>query len=124
MPTLSLEVIASSAASLRRAIALLDLARADGAVAPRDLICLNAARANAFHACQLLVGFPASEHTQVSVVELLLKAELSLAGVNLSGNDLSLRLADSLLLEIRVSIESFRTPAQSEEGYTHTLPKL
>jgi hypothetical protein len=116
MPILSLEAIVSSAASLRRAIALLDFARDNGAVASRDLIWLNAARANAFNACQLLVDFPVSDYTQVSVVELVLKAEVSLAEMGVWGNDLSLRLADTLLLGVRVSIESFRTLPESEEA--------
>ena len=120
MPTLSLEMLTAAVTNLRRAVGLLDLS---GATRASDRACIDTARANVAAACDLLTEFPGLPQTAVSVPELLLKAEIALAAVDLSRSDLSLRLADSLVLETRVRIESL-DPCMSVDDFTRTVPVL
>jgi len=120
MPTLSLEMLTAAVTNLRRAVGLLDLA---SAARTSDRACIDTARANLAAACDLLTEFPGLPQTAVSVPELLLKAEIALAAVDLSRSDLSLRLADSLVLETRVRIESL-DPSMSSADFTRTVPAL
>src|SRR5262245_44309535 len=120
MPTLSLEMLTAAITNLRRAVELLDLSRNTHG---SDKACLDSARANVAAACDLLTEFPALHQTTVSVVELLVKAEVALASMDWSRGNLSLRVADSLLLETRVQIESL-DPLMSPDNFTQTVPML
>ncbi len=107
MPTLSLEMLSAAVTNLRHAVGLLDLSRVTHS---NDKPYFDNARANVAAACDLLTEFPALPHTSVSAAKLLLKAEVALAAMDWSRGNLSLRVADSLLLETRVRIESLGTP--------------
>ena len=120
MPNLSLEMITIAVTNLRRAVGLLDLSRN---VYAKDRPCFDNARANVAAACDLLTEFPAVPQTAVSVAELLLKAELALALMDWSRVDLNVRVADSLLFETRVRIESL-DPHASVSHFTQTIPML
>lgn len=61
-------------------------------------------------ACILLMEYPSLPQTLLSASELIVKAELALAMIDLTGNDLSVRVADNLLLEARVRMESRAAP--------------
>ena len=54
--------------------------------------------------------YPSLPQTLLSASELIVKAELALAMIDLTGNDLSVRVADNLLLEARVRMESRAAP--------------
>ena len=120
MPTLSLEMLSTAITNLRRVVGLLDLS---GDMRASDRACFDSARANVAAACDFLTEFPGLSQTPLSVTKLLLKAELALAGMDLSRGDLSLRLADSLVLETRVQIESL-DPSMSCDDFTRTVPML
>jgi hypothetical protein len=120
MPTLSLEMLTAAVTNLRRAVGLLDLYR-DAHASDRTFV--DNARANVAAACDFLTEFPAAPETTVSVAELLLKAELALAAMDWSRDNLSLRVADALLLETRVRIESL-DPFMSDEDFARTVPML
>ena len=106
MPTGSHSLCEAAVPSLRRVIALLDLFKTDVESQRQDRVCLESARANVCAACVLLEEYPHLRQTPVTVAELILKAELALAALNLSLNGLSIRLADTLLQETRVRLES------------------
>ncbi len=106
MPTGSHSLCEAAVPNLRRVIALLDLFRADVERQREDRVSLDSARANICAACVLLEEYPTLRQTPVTVAELILKAELALAALDLSLNGLSIRLADTLLLETRVRLES------------------
>jgi len=120
MPTLSLEMITAAVTNLRHAVSLLDLCPRPRAA---DKAYFDYARANVAAACDLLTEFPAASQTGISVAEMLLKAELALASMDWSRVALSLRVADSLLLETRVQIESL-DPSMRADDYTRTVPVL
>jgi hypothetical protein len=120
MPTLSLEMLTAAVTNLRRAVGLLDLSED---LRESDRPFFNNARANVAAACDLLTEFPAVPQTTVSVAELLLKAELALASMDWSRVNLNVRVADSLLLETRVCIESL-DPCMSTSNFTETVPML
>jgi hypothetical protein len=113
-------MIMAAVTNLRHAVSLLDLCpRPHGG----DKAYFDYARANIAAACDLLTEFPAVPQTAVSTAELLLKAELALASMDWSRVSLSLRVADSLLLETRVQIESL-DPSMRSDDYTRTVPVL
>jgi hypothetical protein len=90
--------------NLRRALHLLALAD-EPTYPPADLAWLHSARTKLQLACDLLhesFQVPATR----SVSELILKAEICLAAMDVKLNPLSLRIADALLLETRVRMES------------------
>ena len=120
MPTLSLEMLTAAVTNLRHAVGLLDLHRNTHA---SDKVYFDDARANVAAACDLLTEFPGLPRTTVSAAKLLLKAELALAAMDWSRVNLSLRVADSLLLETRVQIESL-DPSMSRDNFTQTMPML
>jgi hypothetical protein len=120
MPTLSLEMLTAAVTNLRHAVGLLDLSRVTRA---SDKASFDNARANVAAACDLLTEFPALPQTTVSAAKLLLKAELALAAMDWSRGNLSLRVADSLVLETRVRIESL-DPSMSCDDFTQTVPVL
>ena len=120
MPTLSPEMIAVAVTNLRRAVGLLDISQV---VRPSDRARFDSARANVVAACNLLTEFAALPQTAISVAELLLKAELALAATDWSRGDLSFRIADALLLETRVRIESLNSSTSPDE-FAETVPML
>jgi hypothetical protein len=120
MPTLSLEMITAAVTNLRHAVGLLDLSRITHS---SDKTYFDSARANVAAACDLLTEFPALPQTTVSAAKLLLKAEVALAAMDWSRGNLSLRVADSLLLETRVRIESLGT-SLSPDNFTQTAPEI
>ena len=120
MPTLSLEMLTTAITNLRHVVGLLDLPRDTRSA---DRACFDSARANVAAACDFLTEFPGLPQTPVSVAKLLLKAELALAAAGLSRSDLSLRVADSLVLETRVRIESL-DPSMSRDDFTRTVPTV
>lgn len=120
MPKLSLEMITAAVTNLRHAVSLLDLCPRPHAA---DKSYFDYARANVAAACDLLTEFPAAPQTAESSAELLLKAELALASMDWSRVSLSLRVADSLLLETRVQIESL-DPSMRCDDYTRTVPMV
>src|SRR4051812_42400535 len=120
MPTLSLEMLTAAVTNLRHAVGLLDLYRNTQA---SDKAYFDNARANVAAACDLLTEFPAFPQTTVSAAKLLLKAELALAAMDWSRVNLSLRVADTLLLETRVQIEAL-DPAMRSDNFTATVPML
>ena len=90
--------------NLQRALQLLGLHERE---LPRPHVALvHSARANVFNATALLELHPDRPEIRSSVIELLLKAELALAAVDTPATDLSLRIADQLLLEARVRVEA------------------
>jgi hypothetical protein len=93
--------------NLQRALQLLGLH--DRERPTPHVALLHAARANVFNALTLLELHPERPEIRTSVVELILKAELALAAVDLSDADLSFRIADTLLLDARVQIEALST---------------
>jgi hypothetical protein len=74
-----------------------------------DRLWAGFARAHIHDACLLLEQHAGSAEALASAVELILKAELALASLSASKLDLSLRVADQLLLEARVEVEAKRT---------------
>jgi hypothetical protein len=92
--------------NLQRSIELLDLLEETAKSSASDLAWLQGARAKLLIACNLLTESPNDRGTLVSVGELILKAELCLASMDLRVNDLSMRIAEALLLETRAKIES------------------
>ena len=120
MPTLSLETLTVAVTNLRHAVGLLDLTPVTHS---SDKVYFDNARANVAAACDLLTEFPALPQTRMSAAELLLKAEVALAAMDWSRGNLSLRVADSLLLETRVRIESL-DPSLSPDDFTRTVPTL
>ena len=120
MPTLSLEMLTAAVTNLRHAVGLLDLYRNTLA---SDKAYFDDARANVAAACDLLTEFPGLPRTTVSAAKLLLKAEVALAAMDWSRVNLSLRVADTLLLETRVQIESL-DPSMSSDDFTQTVPML
>jgi hypothetical protein len=120
MQTLSIEMITAAVTNLRRAVALLDLARDTDA---GNQSFLENARANVAVACDVLTEFPAVPQTAVSVAKLLLKAELALASMDWSRAKLNVWIADCLLLETRVRIESL-DPSTSCDHFAQTVPML
>ena len=120
MPTLSLEMLTAAVTNLRHAVGLLDLYRNTHV---SDKAYFDNARANVAAACDLLTEFPALPQTTVSAAKLLLKAELALAAMDWSRVNLSLRVADTLLLETRVQIEAL-DPSMRSDNFTATVPML
>lgn len=120
MPTLSPEMLTAAVTNLRRAVGLLDLSRA---TRPSDKLHFDNARASVAAACDMLTEFPALPQTTASVAELLLKAEIALAAMDWSRVNLSLRVADALLLETRAQMESLNS-SLSADHFTKTVPML
>jgi hypothetical protein len=100
------EICIEALRNLRRTIEFLNLSGAQRSLTPSDRAWLQGACAKLSIACNLLEESPDQPGTLVSTKELILKAELSLAAMDLQLSDLSLRIADSLLLETRVRIEN------------------
>jgi hypothetical protein len=74
---------------------------------PRPHVTMvHSARANLFNACALLELHPDRPEIRSSVIELLLKAELALAAVDMADVNLSFRVAEQLVLDTRVRIEA------------------
>lgn len=92
--------------NLRRAIDLLNLVEGNALTKPSDVPWLHGARAKLFIACTLLEEAAYQPGTLTSVSELIFKAELYLASMDLRVNELSMRVADALLLQTRVKLES------------------
>ncbi len=101
--------------SAERQLALQDLQHAESLLHLSDraglthenIVLMNSARSNILAALKLLLELPGLPETCTSASELILKAELALASVNSDGMDLSVRVADGLLLQSRVRIEGF-----------------
>jgi hypothetical protein len=91
--------------SFQRIGALLDLQpkRSDS---PKDLAYLGGARAKVAEASQVLFDLPQGSKSVQSVIELTLRAEMALAMVSAGYAELSLRVAESLLQETRVRLET------------------
>jgi hypothetical protein len=106
MLSLPPELSASAITNLRHVIALLDLCKQDIAAQSKNVVYLSSARASVCAACVLLTEYPDVAQTRVSVPELIVKAELAVAMVELQRNDLSIRVAQNLLQETRVRIEA------------------
>lgn len=68
---------------------------------------ITSARMNILAALKLLLELPGLPETCTSATELLLKAEQALASIEEEAADLSIRIADSLLLQGRARIEGF-----------------
>jgi hypothetical protein len=100
------EICVEALRNLRRTLELLHLSGAQPSLTPTDRAWLQGACAKISIACSLLEESAAQPGTLVSTKELILKAEISLAAMDLALNDLSLRIADSLLLQTRVRIEN------------------
>jgi|SRR5690349_17596578 hypothetical protein len=105
------EVCTSSLNSMRRTIELLNLTEEGVRSSASNLAWLRGARAKLMIACSLLDSESPQASTLVSVSELILKAELCLATIDVHVNALSMRIADALLLETRVKIENFHARA-------------
>ena len=76
-------------------------------LARHDVTWINSARINILAALTLLLELPALPETCTSASELILKAEQALASVDEEAAVLSVRIADSLLLQSRARIEGF-----------------
>jgi hypothetical protein len=77
-------------------------------LAHENAVWINSARNDILTALRLLLELPALPETCTSVCELILKAELALASVDLVAADhLSVRVADGLLVQARARIEGF-----------------
>lgn len=100
------DLTAEASQQLRRAIDLLTLAEDQVRSRAADLACLRGARGNLRIACSLLSESAHEPSTLSSVAALVLKAEVCLAAMDVRMNDLSLRVADALLLELRVKLEN------------------
>jgi len=90
---------------LQRALQLLGVHARERQSLPEDP-WIQSARTNVLDACALLERNADRPESRTSAIELILKAELALASIDLSRADLSFRVADQLLLEARVRIEA------------------
>jgi hypothetical protein len=73
----------------------------------KNAVWVSSARSNILSALRLLFELPGLPATCISVCELILKAEVALAAVDVSAVDLSVRIADGLLVQARARIEGF-----------------
>lgn len=72
-----------------------------------NTVWIASARSNILAALKLLLELPGLPETCTSASELILKAETALAAVDAAGADLSVRIADGLLVQSRARIEGF-----------------
>jgi hypothetical protein len=91
---------------LQHAASLLHLPE-KGSLGYKNSVWIDSARSNIFAALRLLLEFPGLPATCTSACELILKAELALASVDMTAADLSVRIADGLLVQTRARIEGF-----------------
>lgn len=104
LPTLERE---RAVEDLEHAASLLHLSERTH-LAHQNAVWINSARNDILTALRLLLELPALPQTCTSVCELILKAELALASVDLVAADhLSVRVADGLLVQARARIEGF-----------------
>jgi hypothetical protein len=94
--------------NLQRILQLLERPAREPQDLPEDVYA-QSARNYVLEASALLAQHADSAEIRTSVVELLLKAELALASVDVSRAGLGLRLADELLLEARMRLEALNT---------------
>lgn len=90
---------------LQHSLQLLMMCERDSA-ASADRVWAGSARTSIFSACLLLEQQGGRTEARTSAVELILKAEIALASMSSQEGDLRFRIADQLLLEARVEIES------------------